>query len=92
MVRWIPGKEKAKNEATSGSNRSLADYSIADNFIKDIKNKVTAGTSTLFLLTGDVTLDRVEAAFKDPSIELIQSNLSSEQEAVLREPFSHVDA
>jgi uncharacterized membrane protein len=34
-----------------------------------------------------VTLDKVEDAFKDEKIELIQSNLSKEQEARLREHF-----
>ncbi|MGE5656918.1 MAG: DUF1269 domain-containing protein [Actinomycetota bacterium] len=67
---------------------SLQDYGINDDFIKDIKAKVTEGTSALFLLTGKVTADKVEAAFSpDEKGELIQSNLSIEQEAKLREHF-----
>jgi len=75
---------------------TFAQYSsmqgLVDDFIKDIKNKMTEGTSALFLLTGDVTLDKVEVAFEGESIELIQSNLSLEQEAMLREHFSHTDS
>jgi uncharacterized membrane protein len=63
---------------------SFNDYGIDDNFIKDIKAKVTEGTSALFLLTGKVTVDKVEAAFENEERGyLIQSNLTAEQEARL---------
>ncbi|WP_107670101.1 DUF1269 domain-containing protein [Cyanothece sp. BG0011] len=67
---------------------SLRDYGINDDFIKDVRNKVTEGTSALFLLTQDVTLDKVEEALGNIKAELIQSNLSNEQEAKLKEHFS----
>jgi uncharacterized membrane protein len=67
---------------------SMGDYGINDDFIKDIKSKVTEGTSALFLFTGEVTLDKVEEALGDTKAELIQSNLSKEQEAKLQEHFS----
>jgi uncharacterized membrane protein len=66
----------------------LTDYGINDDFIRDVKGKVTEGTSALFLLTGQVIVDKVEAAFApEEKGELIQSNLSTEQEAKLREDF-----
>jgi uncharacterized membrane protein len=37
--------------------------------------------------TSSVTLDKVEDAFKGEKMELIQSNLSKEQEASLRDHF-----
>ncbi|UBF30015.1 DUF1269 domain-containing protein (plasmid) [Kovacikia minuta CCNUW1] len=75
--------------ATAGAiSGSFTDYGINDNFIKDVQSKVTEGTSALFLMTGQVTLDKVEAAFtSEERGELIQSNLSAEQEAKLREDF-----
>lgn len=75
--------------ATAGAlSGKLTDYGINDDFIRDLQSKVTEGTSALFLLTGQVTLDKVEAAFTaDEKGELIQSNLSTEQEAKLREDF-----
>jgi len=75
--------------ATAGAlSGKFTDYGINDDFIKDLQTKVTEGTSALFLLTGQVTVDKVEAAFTpDEKGELIQSNLSSEQEAKLREDF-----
>jgi uncharacterized membrane protein len=66
----------------------FTDYGINDDFIKDLREKVTEGTSALFLLTGEVTVDKVSAAFSPDEVgELIQSNLSVEQEAKLREDF-----
>ena len=67
---------------------SLRDYGIDDNFINEVKSKVTEGTSALFLFTGDVTLDKLEDALEGVTAELIQSNLSNEEEAKLREHFS----
>lgn len=75
--------------ATAGAiSGKFTDYGINDSFIKDLQSKVTTGTSALFLLTGQVTVDKVEAAFSpEEKGELIQSNLSAEQEAKLREDF-----
>ena len=67
---------------------SMKDYGINDNFINDVKSKVTEGTSALFLFTGDVTIDKVEDALGGVSAELIQSNLTNEEEAKLKEHFS----
>lgn len=67
---------------------SMADYGINDKFINDVKSTVTEGTSALFLFTREVTLDKVEEALGGITAELIQSNLSNEQEAKLRDHFS----
>jgi uncharacterized membrane protein len=66
----------------------FADYGINDQFIKDVRSKVTEGTSALFLMSEKATVDKVLDAFSGEPIELIQSNLSSEQEAKLREHFA----
>ncbi|MGA9378379.1 MAG: DUF1269 domain-containing protein [Phormidium sp.] len=74
--------------ALGAMSGSFSDYGINDDFIKDVKDKVTEGTSALFLFTGKVTVDKVEAAFSpEERGELIQSNLSVEQEAKLKEHF-----
>ena len=59
-----------------------------DEFIKQVQSEVTEGTSALFLLTSDATVDRVEDAFAGTQMTLIQSNLTKEQEAKLREDFA----
>lgn len=65
----------------------FADYGINDEFIKDVRDKVTEGTSALFLMSENATVDKVLDAFAGESMELIQSNLSREQEAKLRKHF-----
>ena len=65
----------------------FADYGIDDNFIKQVRSQVTEGTSALFLMSSNATVDKVRDAFKDTKMELIQSNLTNEQEAKLREDF-----
>ena len=67
---------------------SMIDMGISDQFIDDVKKKVTPGTSALFLLVDDVVVGEVESALSDMKPELIASNLSAEQEAKLREAFT----
>ncbi|MFB2880014.1 DUF1269 domain-containing protein [Floridanema aerugineum] len=88
LIFLMPIVGMALGAALGAMSGSFSDYGINDDFIKDVKAKVTEGTSALFLLTGKVTLDKVEAAFSsDEKGELIQSNLSAEQEAKLKEHF-----
>ena len=74
--------------ATSGAiSGAFADYGIDDNFIKRVREQVTEGTSALFLLTGQVTLDKIDDVFIESKAELIQSNLTFEQEEKLKQAF-----
>jgi len=65
----------------------FSDVGIDDDFIKQVRAKVTEGTSALFLLTADVTVDKVAEAFAGTNMDLIQSNLTKEQEVQLRAAF-----
>jgi uncharacterized membrane protein len=53
-----------------------------------VKQRVTPGTSALFVLSSDAVIDRIKDVFQDSEAELIASNLSAEQEAKLREVFA----
>jgi uncharacterized membrane protein len=68
---------------------AMTDVGINDDFIKQARAKITPGSSALFLYTGKVVTDRVLEQFKalPGHPELMQSNLSTEQEAKLREAF-----
>ncbi len=66
----------------------FADYGIDDKFINSVKEKVTPGTSALFLLTSGAVLDKVAEAVKGQKFEIIQTNLTAEQEAKLRAEFA----
>src|SRR5215831_12722650 len=88
LIFFIPILGLAIGAATGALFGSLADVGISDSFIRDVREKVTPGTSALFLLSSDAVMDRVTDRFKDTNAELISTNLSSDQEAKLREAFS----
>jgi uncharacterized membrane protein len=67
---------------------SMTDVGISDDFINSVKQRVTPGTSALFVLSSDAVIDRIKDVFQDSHAELIASNLSAEQEAKLREVFT----
>ena len=88
LIFFCPLLGVAVGALTGALSGHFKDYGINDSFIKEVQEKVTEGTSALFLLTGQVTVDKVEEALKGEQMELITSNLSKEQEATLRERFS----
>lgn len=70
---------------------SMGDVGIDDNFIRQVRDKVTPGTSALFLLTSNAVIDRVIDALKGTQMELVSTNLSAEQEQKLRDAFEDTD-
>ncbi|WP_127480863.1 DUF1269 domain-containing protein [Nocardioides pantholopis] len=73
---------------------SMIDVGIDDDFIGSVREKVTPGTSALFVLTTGVVLDRVHESLREQGIrgELIETNLSSDQEANLRRMLEEEDS
>ena len=67
---------------------SLTDVGISDQFIKEVREKVTPGTSALFVMTSDAVQDRVAEAFAGANAELMATKRSNEQQASLREVFA----
>ena len=88
MLFLVPLLGAAIGAGLGALSTSMIDMGISDQFIDDVKKKVTPGTSALFLLTDDGEVDQVENALKDMNPQLIASNLSAEQEAKLRETFA----
>jgi len=91
ILFFVPLLGIAIGAASGALGGSLGDAGIDDDFIDAVKQKVTPGTSALFLLSGDAVLDRVKEAFSGVQAELIHTNLSNEEEAKLREAFSDDD-
>jgi uncharacterized membrane protein len=88
LIFFIPFFGLAVGAATGALIGHFSDYGIDDKFIKEVQSEVTEGTSALFLLSGDATVDKVQDAFAGTQMELIRSNLTKEQEAKLREDFA----
>ena len=87
LLFLVPFLGMAMGAAMGAIAGHFADYGISDDFIKAVKDKVTPGTSALFLLSDNAVVDRVAEAFKGTNAELIESNLSAEQEAALNAAF-----
>ena len=92
LIFFIPFLGAAIGAAAGALSGYFSDYGIDNNFIKQIQNEVSEGTSALFVLTGQVTVDKVREAFQEQlsHVELLRSNLSNEQEIKLREDFGTV--
>ena len=87
LLFFIPFLGMAIGAAMGSLAGHFTDVGINDEFIKQVQQKVTPGTSALFLMSQNATVDRVKTAFADMQMELIQSNLSEEQETKLRAMF-----
>lgn len=91
LIFLMPFAGAAIGAASGAIAGSLADVGISDDFIKSVRDQVTPGTSALFLLSSDAVQDKIRATFTATGLQmpqLIQSNLTAEQEAALREMFS----
>ncbi len=75
----------AVGAATGAVLGSLSDAGIDDDFIAEVRARVTPGTSALFLLSHGAVVDRVAAEMADVEMDLVRSNLGAEQERRLRE-------
>lgn len=87
LIFFVPLLGAAIGAGIGALAGSMSDVGISDDFINSVKQRVTPGTSALFLLSSDAVVDRIRDTFKDADAELIASNLSAEQEAKLREVF-----
>ena len=91
LIFFVPILGLAIGAASGAILGSLADVGISNDFIDNVREKVTPGTSALFLLSSDAVQDRVRDEFKGVQAELISTNLSGEQEQKLREAFANED-
>jgi uncharacterized membrane protein len=87
LIFFIPFFGLAVGAAMGALSGKFADYGIDDNFIKQTRAKVTEGTSALFLLTSGAVEDKVVAALKGQTFEILSTNLPKEKEDALRAAF-----
>jgi uncharacterized membrane protein len=90
LIFFVPFLGAAIGAGMGGLSGSLADVGIDDDFIRQVRDKVTEGTSALFALTSGATaVDKVVDELKAYDFEIISTNLPEEQEQKLREAFAH---
>jgi uncharacterized membrane protein len=88
LLFFVPLLGAAVGAASGALAGSLADVGIDDKFINGIRERVTPGTSALFVLTSGAVTDRVVEAFQGTQMELLETNLSHEEEEALRTVFA----
>lgn len=88
LIFFVPILGLAVGAAFGALGASMADLGIDDEFIKKTKEKVTEGTSALFLLTSDATTDKVIEQLKKLDFEIISTSLSQEEEEQLKAAFA----
>jgi uncharacterized membrane protein len=89
LIFFVPLLGAAIGAGIGALTGSLTDVGIDDSFINSVKDRVTPGTSALFLLTSEAVMDRIKGELPNAgNAELIASNLSAEQEDKLREVFA----
>ncbi|MFN2195250.1 MAG: DUF1269 domain-containing protein [Anaerolineales bacterium] len=90
LIFFVPWFGMAVGAAFGALGGKMSDYGIDDDFITSVRDKVTEGTSALFLLTDKAVTDKVVEEIKAEKLnfELIASNLSVEQEEELMTAFA----
>jgi uncharacterized membrane protein len=88
LLFFVPLLGLAVGAGIGALTGSMTDIGIDDNFIRGVRDKVTPGTSALFLMTQNVVTDRVLPAVAHLKPELISTNLSQDQEDRLRAAFA----
>jgi uncharacterized membrane protein len=87
VIFFVPLFGLAIGAAAGALGGAMTDVGIDDDFVKRVREQVTPGTSALFALTSGAVMDKVRDAFAGHSAELLETNLSGEEEARLREAF-----
>jgi uncharacterized membrane protein len=89
LIFFVPFLGAAIGAGMGALTGSMADVGIDDDFINQVRDKVTEGTSALFALTSGATApDKIIDELKQYDFEIISTNLPEEQEKQLREAFA----
>ena len=89
LIFFMPFLGAAMGAGMGALSGSLADVGIDDDFVQQVREKVTEGTSALFALTSGATApDKVVDELRQYDFEIISTNLPEEQEQKLREAFA----
>ena len=100
VIRWPhyaiapQAQEHVTSEASKASSfaKKLTKAGIDAGMLDSVKGDMTPGTSALVLLSADAAIDTVVQAFEGQAMELIRSDLSVQQEDLLRDAFANASS
>lgn len=81
----LPLMGAAVGAAAGAAGGALTDLGISDQFVKEVSENLTPGTSAIFLLVNKMTEDRVMPAIASFDGTVLRTNLSDDAEARLRQ-------
>lgn len=87
LLFWAPWLGMAAGALGGALSGKFTDIGVDDQFMKEVGEKVEPGHSALFLLVVKATADKVLPQLGAFDATVIQTSLSDEQEARLREAF-----
>lgn len=87
LLFWMPWLGLAIGAASGALGGALSDTGVDDEFIKEVGNAIEPGQSALFLLVDQWTEDKVLDELTKFDAKVLQTSLSSEDEAKLKAAF-----
>lgn len=76
------------SKVSSFVSKKLRHAAIDSAMVESVKTDMTLGTSAVVLLSSDASVDAVVKAFEGQAMKLIRSDLSVQQEDLVRAAFS----
>ena len=87
LLFWMPWLGLAAGALSGALGGALSDYGLDDGFVKEVGNTIQPGHSALFLLIREATPDKLMEALSQFNGRILQTSLSPESEAKLKESF-----
>jgi uncharacterized membrane protein len=88
LIFWMPWLGLAMGALGGALGGKFTDIGVDDKFIKEVGNTIEPGHSALFLLVSKAVEDKLADELKGTQATVLQTSLSNEQEAKLRELFA----
>jgi uncharacterized membrane protein len=87
LLFWMPWMGMAVGALSGALGGALDDHGVNDGFIREVGNTIQPGHSALFLLIREATPDKLMDELKQFNGKILQTSLSKEDEARLRDAF-----
>ena len=87
LLFWMPWMGLAVGALAGALGGALSDYGVDDGFVREVGNTIQPGHSALFLLIREATPDKLMDELKPFNGKILQTSLSKEDEARLKDAF-----
>lgn len=85
LIFLMPFLGAAIGALAGGITGKFVDVGVDNDFMKEVGDSITPGSSALFLMVRQMTPDKVMDAFRPSGCKVLQTSLTKEQEQKLRD-------